>query len=92
MLRRLYIGAASLYFFTACRAMDELISTPSGEIRVGDAVAGEVEAYTPAVTDAVSTALTLATGNPILGGAVAAALLGVSAFAVKKLRKEPPAA
>tara|TARA_R110000787_G_scaffold186566_4_gene298284 strand:+ start:8522 stop:8806 length:285 start_codon:yes stop_codon:yes gene_type:complete len=89
-MSKLFLSAGTLYLCTACQLMDSMINTPTGPVRLGDAVAGEVEAYTPAVTDGLGAAIGAATGNPVLGGALAAALLGVSAFAVKKLRKAPP--
>ena len=89
MLRKLYLSAVSLYLFSACALLDTMVATPEGEVRVGDALASGVESYGPAVTDALGGAVSAASGNPVLGGALAAALLGAGGFAAKKLRKSP---
>ena len=87
MLRKLYLAVASFYVFSACAMLDQMVATPDGERRLGDALAEEVETYGPVVTDALGGAITAVSGNPVLGGALAAALLGTGAFAAKKLRK-----
>ena len=87
-MRYKLIGASAFCLLASCKAMDKVISTSSGDTRLGDALASEVETYTPAVTDVVSSAVSAVTGNPVLGGVAAATLLGVSTFVIRKLRKE----
>ena len=90
-----FLAALALVALTSCATLDKIIPVFNdsgeqvGETTVGDAAAGMVDSAAGGLSDLVSSAISVTTGNPVAGGAsglAALALLGAGASRLRRKR------
>lgn len=91
----LLVLAASACALTGCAALDKVVTLQdpaTGEVTettVGDVAADGVEAWAGTIADAAGAAATGASGNPVIGAGLGAALLAAAGAAASALRRKP---
>lgn len=82
---------------TSCAALDRVVTLQdpvtgeTTETTVGDVAAGTVESFAGTVADVAGGAATAATGNPVVGAGLGAALLAAAGAVATGLRRKPKA-